>query len=53
MPGERRAADFPVHEGTGDDDRIFWWCYPTGTKAVGDEFERRRIIRHRFSNDSA
>jgi hypothetical protein len=43
-------ADFPVFEGTGDDDRIFWWRYPTGTKPVTDENERRRIIRRRFGN---
>lgn len=43
-------ADFPVYEGTGHDDRTFWWRYPTGTKAVSDEQERQRIIRRRFGN---
>jgi hypothetical protein len=42
-------ADFPVYEGTGDDDRTFWWRFPTGTKAIGDAHEQRRIIRRRFS----
>lgn len=46
-------ADFPVYEGTGDDDRTFWWRYPTGTKAVTDEAEQRRIIRRRFGNGNA
>ena len=46
-------ADFPVYEGTGDDDRIFWWRYPTGTKAVTDEKERQRIIRRSFGNGDA
>ena len=41
-------ADHPVYEGTGDDDRTFWWRYPTGTKAVDDETEQNRIIRRRF-----
>jgi type I restriction enzyme, R subunit len=41
-------ADFPVYEGTGDDDRTFWWRYPTGTKAVTDEKEQQRIVRRRF-----
>jgi type I restriction enzyme R subunit len=43
-------ADFPVFEGTGDDDRTFWWRYPTGTKAVTDEEALRRIVRRRFGN---
>jgi type I restriction enzyme R subunit len=42
-------ADFPVYEGTGDDDRKFWWRYPTGTKAVEDEQDQQRIIRRRFA----
>ncbi len=33
-------ADFPVYEGTGDDDRTFWWRYPTGTKAIADEADQ-------------
>jgi hypothetical protein len=41
-------ADFPVYEGTGDDNRTFWWRYPTGTKAISDDQEQRRIIRRRF-----
>jgi len=41
-------ADFGVYEGTGDDDRTFWWRYPTGTKAITDEQEQQRIIRRRF-----
>jgi hypothetical protein len=41
-------ADFPVYEGTGEDDRTFWWRYPTGTKAISDEQEQGRIIRRRF-----
>lgn len=41
-------ADFPVYEGTGDDDRIFWWRYPTGTKAVTNDEDQKRIIRRRF-----
>jgi type I restriction enzyme R subunit len=41
-------ADFPVYEGTGDDDRTFWWRYPTGTKAISDDEEQRRVIRRRF-----
>ena len=43
-------ADFPVFEGTGDDDRTFWWRYPTGTKAITDELEQKRIIHRRFGN---
>lgn len=43
-------ADFPVYEGTGDDDRTFWWRYPTGTRAVTAEHEQKRIIRRRFGN---
>jgi hypothetical protein len=43
-------ADFPVYEGTGDDDRTFWWRYPTGTKAVTDAGERERIVRRRFGH---
>ena len=43
-------ADFPVYEGTGDDDRTFWWRYPTGTKAIGDDREQSRIIRRRFGS---
>lgn len=43
-------ADFPVFEGTGDDDRKFWWRYPTGTKAVTDDKDQKRIIRRRFGN---
>src|SRR5262249_31464768 len=38
-------ADFPVYEGTGDDDRTFWWRYPTGTRTVNDEKEQQRIVR--------
>lgn len=45
-------ADFPVFEGTGEDDRKFWWRYPTGTKAVDKEQELQRIIRRRFGNGS-
>lgn len=41
-------ADFPVFEGSGEDDRTFWWRYQTGTKAVTDETELQRIIRRRF-----
>ncbi|MFN8422061.1 MAG: DEAD/DEAH box helicase family protein [Anaerolineae bacterium] len=41
-------ADFPVYEGTGDDDRTFWWRYPTGTKAITDAGEASRIVRRRF-----
>ncbi|MCP4339429.1 MAG: ATP-binding protein, partial [Desulfobulbaceae bacterium] len=41
-------ADHPVYEGTGDDDRTFWWRYPTGTTAVTDETEQNHIIRRRF-----
>jgi type I restriction enzyme R subunit len=41
-------ADFPVYEGTGDDDRTFWWRYPAGTKAIGNDEEQRRIIHRRF-----
>lgn len=43
-------ADFPVYEGTGDDDRTFWWRYPTGTKAVTGEKDQRRIVHRRFGN---
>jgi type I restriction enzyme R subunit len=43
-------ADFPVFEGTGDDDRTFWWRYPTGTMAVTDDIEQKRILRRRFGN---
>jgi len=43
-------ADFPVYEGTGDDDRAFWWRYPTGTKAITDDQEQQRIIRRRFGS---
>jgi type I restriction enzyme R subunit len=43
-------ADFPVFEGTGDDDRTFWWRYPTGTQAVTDDTEQKRILRRRFGN---
>ena len=46
-------ADFPVYEGTGDDDRTFWWRYPTGTKAIPDGPDQRRIIRRRFGTGSA
>lgn len=46
-------ADFPVYEGTGDDDRKFWWRYPTGTKAVTDEEQAGRIVKRRFGNGSA
>ena len=41
-------ADFPVYEGTGDDDRTFWWRYPTGTRAIADSQDRQHIIRPRF-----
>ncbi len=41
-------ADYPVYEGTGDDDRTFWWRYPTGTKAVTSEQDQQRIIHRRF-----
>ncbi len=41
-------SDFPVFAGTGDDDRTFYWRYPSGTKAVTDERERRRLIARRF-----
>ena len=41
-------ADFPVYEGTGEDDRTLWWRYPAGTKAVTDGEEARRIVRRRF-----
>ncbi len=41
-------SDFPVFVGTGEDDRAFYWRYPTGTKAVTDETERRRLIARRF-----
>jgi len=43
-------ADFPVYQGTGDDDRIFWWRYQHGTKAVTDEAEQLRILRRRFGD---
>lgn len=46
-------ADFPVFEGTGDDDRTFWWRYPTGTMAVTDDTEQKRILRRRFGNGKA
>jgi type I restriction enzyme R subunit len=41
-------ADFPVFEGTGDDDRALWWRFPTGTQAIKDQAEADRIIRRRF-----
>jgi type I restriction enzyme R subunit len=41
-------ADFPVYEGTGDDDRTFWWRHPAGTKAVTNEDDQKRIIGRRF-----
>lgn len=41
-------ADYPVYEGTGDDDRSFWWRNPTGTRAITDDQEQQRIIRRRF-----
>lgn len=61
MPSIRRPqcrvsiepADVGVYEGTGDDDRTFWWRYPTCTKAVTDEREKRQIIRLRFGIGSA
>lgn len=43
-------ADYPVYEGTGDDDRTFWWRYPTGTQAIADPVEEQRIIHRRFGN---
>jgi type I restriction enzyme, R subunit len=43
-------ADFPVYEGTGDDDRTLWWRYPTGTKGIKDAEEQRRVVRRRFGN---
>ncbi len=46
-------ADFPVYEGTGDDDRTFWWRYPTGTQAVTDDREQQRMISRRFGNGNA
>ena len=46
-------ADFPVYEGTGDDDRLFWWRFPTGTKAIADDQEQQRIIRRRFGSGNA
>jgi hypothetical protein len=44
VPDQRRTADFPVFEGTGEDDRTFWWRYPTGTMAVTDDTEQKRIL---------
>ena len=46
-------ADFPVYEGTGDDDRLFWWRYPTGTKAIETVEDQQRIIRRRFGSGNA
>ncbi len=43
-------ADFPVYEGTGDDDRTLWWRYPTGTKAVTGADDQQGMIRRRFGN---
>lgn len=43
-----RPSEFAVFAGTGEDDRTFYWRYPTGTKAVTDEGERRRLIVRRF-----
>ncbi|MCX7620673.1 MAG: ATP-binding protein [Acidimicrobiales bacterium] len=46
-------ADFPVYEGTGEDDRTFWWRYPTGTRAVTDDEEQVRLLRRRFGIGNA